>query len=100
MGRLQPPRTSGYATDSVYASSCTLAIVLLGSVEEKSSAWGRGEMIPEPMDFRGPIMGPVGFRRLSRGLMGFGRPIEMTLKNQYVEDQRAFFWGGEITSQS
>ena len=34
-----------------------------------------GTMTPGPMDFRGPIMGP----------------IEMTLRNQHVEDQRPFF---------
>ena len=44
----------------------------------------RGTMTPGPMDFRGPIMGPVGFRGPSRG------PIEMTLRNQYVEDRRTF----------
>ena len=38
-----------------------------------------GTMTPGPIGFRGPIMEPVGFRGPSRG------PIEMTLKNQYVE---------------
>ena len=38
-------------------------------------------MTPGPMDFRGPIMGPVGFRGPSR----------MTLRNQYVQDRRPFF---------
>ena len=33
-------------------------------------------------------MGPIGFR----GHMGFRGPIEMTLRNQYVEDQRTFFF--------
>ena len=48
-------------------------------------------MTPGPMDFRGPIMRPVGFKGPSRGLMGFRGPIEMTLRNQYVEDQSSFF---------
>ena len=43
-------------------------------------------MTPGPMNFRGPFMGPVGFRG----------PIEMTLRNQDVEDGRRlfffFFW--------
>ena len=41
----------------------------------------------------GPIMGPVGFRGPRRG------PIEMTLRNQNVEDRRPFFFL-EITSKS
>ena len=45
------------------------------------------------MNFRGPIMGPVGFRGPSGGPMGFRGPIEMTLRNQYVEDRRPFFGG-------
>ena len=48
-------------------------------------------MTPGSMDFRGSIMGPVGFKGPSRGLMGFRGPIEMTLRNQYVEDRRPFF---------
>ena len=34
----------------------------------------------------GAIMEPVGFRGSSRG------PIDMTLRNQHVEDRRAFFF--------
>ena len=45
---------------------------------------GRGDH--DPGAHEGPIMGPVGFRGPSRG------PIEMTLRNQYVEDRRLFFW--------
>ena len=44
-------------------------------------------MTPGPMNFRGIIMGPVSFRGPSSG------PIEMTLRNQYMEDRRPFlFW--------
>ena len=39
----------------------------------------------------GPIMGPVGFRKPCRGPKDFRGPIEMTLRNQHVEDERRFF---------
>ena len=48
-----------------------------------------GTMILGLMDFRGPTMGPVGFRGPSKG------PIEMTQRNQYVEDRRPFFCFGD-----
>ena len=41
-----------------------------------------GTVIPGSMD----LMGPVGFRRTSRG------PIEMILRNQCVVDGRSFFF--------
>ena len=40
-----------------------------------------GTMTPGPIEFRGPIRGPMDFR----GLM------EMTLTNQFVEHRRSFF---------
>ena len=56
----------------------------------KTRAYERGRqggtMTPGTMDFGrlvgfgGPIIGPVGFRG----------PIEMTLRNQYVDDRRPF----------
>ena len=41
---------------------------------------------------------PMGFRGASRGPMGFRGPIEMTLRNQLVEDRQPFlkFFGDHI----
>ena len=59
-------------------------------------------MTPGPMDLGGPsgapwasggpTKGPVGFRRPSKEPMSFRGPIKMTLRNEYVEDRRPFFF--------
>ena len=36
--------------------------------------------------------GPMGFRGAHHGAMGFKVAIEMTLRNQYVEDRKSFFF--------
>ena len=94
MGRLQPPRTSGYATDSVYASSCTLAIVLLGSVEEERSAWGRGEMIPGPMDFRGAHHGARWLQEAQQRAHGLRKAHRNDTEKSVCRRPKSFFLGG------
>ena len=60
-----------------------------------------GTMTRGPMDFREPMgfRGLISFRGPSREPMGFRGPIEMTLRNQHVEDQRPFLFL-EIISKS